>query len=351
MTKPAQRDDPLSPELVLVDPELAVRARLLLSEPADTSARRAQPEPKTRPTPSVASFAAARRLAAPLGEPVETRPIQAPPEAPVTPSPAAVAAARRLAAPLGEPVETRPIQAPPEAPVTPSPAAVAAARRLAAPLSEPAETRPVQAPPEAPLSPAVAAARRLDELAAQASESGPTGSRRLRRMLAAVAVTFAGLALALLLADLQRGPAPESVAVEAAAPTEGVAGRAVVHRDGRLVHGRHVERAGRSGGLRRSSCQDRKPPSNTVTSPGPRRFAWAPAENASGYHLELFRNGARIFARDTTRPELTIPAAWTFGGKQYRLEPVEYRWYVWPIVSGRRVAEAVVRARLIVRDR
>ena len=237
--------------------------------------------------------------------------------------------------------------------MTSSPAAVGAARRLAAPLSEPAETRPIQARPEAPPTPssaAVAAARRLDELAVQASEPRSTGSRRLRRMLAAVAVTFAGLALALLLADLQRGPAPESVAVEAAAPTEGSL-EGGVETGASSTDDPSNEPDDPAGSDAPPAKPPAKPPSNTVTSPGPRRFAWAPAENASGYHLELFRNGARIFARDTTRPALTIPATWTFGGKRYRLEPVEYRWYVWPIVSGRRVAEAVVRARLIVRDR
>ena len=84
---------------------------------------------------------------------------------------------------------------------------------------------------------------------------------------------------------------------------------------------------------------------------GPQRFAWAPVAGASGYHVELFQAGTRVFGTDTTGPSLTIPARWTFGGRRYRLRAVEYRWYVWPIVSGTRSSKAVVQARLVVRDR
>jgi hypothetical protein len=77
----------------------------------------------------------------------------------------------------------------------------------------------------------------------------------------------------------------------------------------------------------------------------------SPTEGASGYHVELFRGTSRVFAEDTKRPEIVIPAKWTLGGRKFRLEPVAYRWYVWPVVSGRRASRAVVQARLVVRDR
>lgn len=90
----------------------------------------------------------------------------------------------------------------------------------------------------------------------------------------------------------------------------------------------------------------RTTPTRTVSAP--RRFAWAPAANAVGYHVELFRGPSRVFAADTTRAQITIPARWRLDGRTYRLRPGEYRWYVWPVVAGRRGSQAIVRARLAV---
>ena len=82
-------------------------------------------------------------------------------------------------------------------------------------------------------------------------------------------------------------------------------------------------------------------------SPEPRRFAWAPT-NSSGYHVELFRGSEVVFSEDTSAPQVTIPARWTYGGQRRSLGPGEYRWYVWPVVSGRRAAQAIVQAKLVV---
>lgn len=97
----------------------------------------------------------------------------------------------------------------------------------------------------------------------------------------------------------------------------------------------------------------RSPSGGTRATPavGPQRFAWAPVAGATGYHVELFQADTRVFGTDTTRPSVTIPPRWTFDGRRYRLRAVEYRWYVWPIVSGTRSSKAVVQARLVVRDR
>jgi hypothetical protein len=83
----------------------------------------------------------------------------------------------------------------------------------------------------------------------------------------------------------------------------------------------------------------------------PRRFAWAPADGASGYHVEFFLGKSLVFAADTKGPQITIPAKWKFDRREHRFEPVAYRWYVWPIVLGKRTSRAVVQARLVVRDR
>ena len=85
--------------------------------------------------------------------------------------------------------------------------------------------------------------------------------------------------------------------------------------------------------------------------PSPQRFAWAPTAGASSYHVELFLGSSRVFEADTKRPTLTIPARWEFGGRTRSLEPGDYRWYVWPVRSGQRAAEAIVQARLAIPPR
>jgi len=75
-----------------------------------------------------------------------------------------------------------------------------------------------------------------------------------------------------------------------------------------------------------------------------RRFAWAPIPGASGYHVEFFRSSSRVFAKQTTGPYLTVPGQWTINGSRRSLRPGTYRWYVWPIVAGKRQSQAVVQA-------
>jgi hypothetical protein len=82
-----------------------------------------------------------------------------------------------------------------------------------------------------------------------------------------------------------------------------------------------------------------------------RRFAWAPVEGASGYHVEFFRGTTRVFAKETTRPLLNVPAAWTFEGTKRTLSPGTYGWYVWPIVGGRRQSQAVVQTTVSIPGR
>jgi len=85
-----------------------------------------------------------------------------------------------------------------------------------------------------------------------------------------------------------------------------------------------------------------------ATRPEPQRFAWAPTAGASAYHVELFVGSSRVFEANTKRPTLTIPARWKSGGRTRSLQPAEYRWYVWPVFSGQRAAEAIVQARLTI---
>lgn len=94
--------------------------------------------------------------------------------------------------------------------------------------------------------------------------------------------------------------------------------------------------------------QPRIDPAPRATGPEPQRFAWAPVPDASGYHVELFRGSSKVFEAETRRPSVTVPARWSFDGRSDSLRPGDYRWYVWPLVSGRRAATAIVQARLVV---
>lgn len=91
-------------------------------------------------------------------------------------------------------------------------------------------------------------------------------------------------------------------------------------------------------------------PLSSDPSPQPelRRFAWAPVKGASGYRVEIHRGSSRVFVRETRKPEVAVPRTWRLDGRTHRLRPGEYRWYVWPIVSGRRAARAVVQASLSI---
>jgi hypothetical protein len=82
--------------------------------------------------------------------------------------------------------------------------------------------------------------------------------------------------------------------------------------------------------------------------PAARPFAWAPSPGASGYHVELYRGAERVFAADTKKPAIEVPANWSFAGRSRSLSPGEYRWYVWPVVGGKRSETATVQASLTV---
>jgi hypothetical protein len=86
----------------------------------------------------------------------------------------------------------------------------------------------------------------------------------------------------------------------------------------------------------------------TGVAPASRRFAWAPVAGASGYQVEFFRGESRVFSGRSSRAALTLPARWRIAGRRESLKPGRYRWYVWPIVAGKRSSSAVVRATLEV---
>lgn len=87
-------------------------------------------------------------------------------------------------------------------------------------------------------------------------------------------------------------------------------------------------------------------PKGKRTEPRPRQLAWAPAPGAEGYAVELYRGNARIFVAETRQPMVVVPASWRLDGVSRSLVPGELRWYVWPLVDGRRATRAIVQATL-----
>jgi len=93
------------------------------------------------------------------------------------------------------------------------------------------------------------------------------------------------------------------------------------------------------------------PPKKTAAAPAPaetRRFAWAPVDGAVGYHVELFKGADRVLEKETTEPVLELGPSWRYAGRETRLTPGSYRWYVWPVTKSGRSTQAVVQATLDV---
>jgi hypothetical protein len=64
--------------------------------------------------------------------------------------------------------------------------------------------------------------------------------------------------------------------------------------------------------------------------PETRLFVWLPHRRASHYRVEFFRRGKRIFQATTVKARLVLPDRWLFKGHRVRLTPGNYRWTVRP---------------------
>jgi hypothetical protein len=80
----------------------------------------------------------------------------------------------------------------------------------------------------------------------------------------------------------------------------------------------------------------------------PRLFAWAPVPGATAYLVELFRDNDVIYSSEVPVPRLELGSRWKFRGRMQTLGPGTYRWYVWPVRSGRRDTRATVQTELSV---
>ena len=70
----------------------------------------------------------------------------------------------------------------------------------------------------------------------------------------------------------------------------------------------------------------------------PPMLVWRAVPRAAYYNVQLFRGRTKILSAWPTRPRLLLRESWRYGGKQRRLAPGVYRWYVWPGFGARRAA-------------
>jgi hypothetical protein len=293
--------DPISPELALVDAELARLARSLM------------PEVPGRPSPVPGPLAAAESEGGTLRTAIAPKGAHFPAAASAQPEPRAV---------TSRPVVPRP---------------VVGAGAFTRPLGE--NKRPQTA----------------------GSRSGSTARRQVLRLvpvLAALSLVLVGVAVAIprLTANDPRldgtgAPTPRA-ATSAASKTEesrdqsrrrstpvpspAPAATAAVSPRAGIPH----------TGKRRSS-----PPPPAAVTPSPHVFVWLPVRGVSRYKVEFFRSGRKVFEAATSKARLKLPRRWTFAGRRFELTPGNYRWSVRPGFGPRskaRYGAAIVKSRWTV---
>jgi hypothetical protein len=364
---PGDADDDLSeisPELVLIDPELARRVREREPPPDTGRSTRAllrivRPEDRRRVTPPP-----------PIDAPDEPDEAAAPPAAPaqgelVAPAPPAepvVAREEPRPAPPDIVVDAAP--APPPLPPPPvvddHPAREDIARPVAAEIVArfgPAPAASPQATPSppgdeprepVPDEPRVVSA--MPHPVARPSRSAhaarpsraPGRSRRWLVVLGGLAVAAIAALGVLNLGDRSpetprtAAPGPRNAAAAKPKPTSGTK---------RSTRGRASPTSKASGNPTPPAA---RPKQSAASDDDVRRLAWAPVAGAVGYHVELLRGSERVLVTQTTKPELELGPNRRYAGHVVRLTPGTYRWYVWPVTKTGRAAQTVVQAQLSV---
>jgi hypothetical protein len=92
----------------------------------------------------------------------------------------------------------------------------------------------------------------------------------------------------------------------------------------------------------RSAAPDRAPSTRT--------FVWPPVRAATSYRVEFFRRGRKIFKASPVKPRLELPLRWTYKGRRFRLIAGTYRWRVRPAFgrSSTRLGKAITSSTWIV---
>ncbi len=71
-------------------------------------------------------------------------------------------------------------------------------------------------------------------------------------------------------------------------------------------------------------------PANGSRLVAPPLLVWTPARHATFYNVQLWRGTREVLSIWPTRAAFQLTSTWRFAGRQYRLRPGTYRWYVWP---------------------
>jgi hypothetical protein len=72
------------------------------------------------------------------------------------------------------------------------------------------------------------------------------------------------------------------------------------------------------------------PRGSRIPAVAPPLLIWKPVRNASYYNVQIFRGRDKLLSTWPREPRLQLKRRWRFGGKQYRLVPGKYCWYIWP---------------------
>jgi hypothetical protein len=295
---PTAIDEPVSPELALVDPELRERLRALLPEielDPPASLLRALPDP----------------------EPDEALPLAPPPELVESPAPATAV----FSTPQQVPVYVYPTRVDRFRSFTKAfLLGAAAATVITVGVIAERDEGPV-APEDAGTAPPTVAAPVPAPTPTPKVTSGGTGAPKTTKKPAS---------------------APSSTRAKHANAKEGKTQAASPAKTQRAATN-GTAKAKTAGQAGRSKATP--PP---AASAEPKRFAWAPVDGAVGYRFELFRGNKQVLEVRTKTPAYELARRWRHAGRAETLTKGEYRWFVWPLLPSGPAAAAVVQARLSV---
>jgi hypothetical protein len=76
-------------------------------------------------------------------------------------------------------------------------------------------------------------------------------------------------------------------------------------------------------------------PLDGATVAGSTVLRWVAVPRAKYYNVQVWFKGRKVLSTWPARTWFRLKTSWRFNGKQYRLKPGVYRWYVWPGFRGR----------------
>ena len=82
--------------------------------------------------------------------------------------------------------------------------------------------------------------------------------------------------------------------------------------------------------------------------PGPKTFVWTNVSGATEYHVDVFKGSRAILVRRTRTARLTVPGSWRYAGSVETLAPGRYHWYIW-FARGRQSTGTVVSSTILIK--